>query len=170
MKNSCVCQVTRLPSYLILISYQVTGLLLNNELINMFRCDCYPNHEICKNKNTCEFWIPLNQKLKQLNQQISYELNILESLNQRKRDYFKVLSEIQQERYTEIVAIDGRLKRVPKKNARGESILKPEDVQVGLNFNIISKEITDTETIIQELRIRENNILKILKKRAKKYE
>ena len=136
----------------------------------MFKCDCYPNHEICKNKNTCEFWIPLNQKLKQLNQQISYELNILESLNQRKRDYFKVLSEIQQERYTEIVAIDGRVKRVPKKNARGESILKPEDVQVGLNFNVISKEITDTETIIQELRIRENNILKILKKRAKKYE
>lgn len=65
---------------------------------------------------------------------------------------------------TEIVAIDGRLKRVPKKNARGEPILKPENVQVGLNFNVISKEITDTETIIHELRIRENNILKILKK------
>ena len=81
----------------------------------MFRCDCYPNHEICKNKITCEFWIPLNQKLKQLNQQISYELKILESLNQRKRDYFKILSEIQHGRYTEIVAIDGRLKRVPKR-------------------------------------------------------
>ena len=131
----------------------------------MFKCDCYPNHEICKNKNTCEFWIPLNQKLKQLNQQISYELKILESLNQRKRDYFRILSEIQQG-YTEIVAIDGRLKRVPKKNARDEPILNPEDVQVGLNFNVISKEITDTETIIHELRIRENNILKILKKRA----
>ena len=129
----------------------------------MFRCDCYPNHEICKNKNTCEFWIPLNQKLKQLNQQISYELNTLEILNQRKRDYFKVLSEIQQG-YTEIVAIDGRLKRVPKRNALGKPILKPEDVQVGLNFNVLSKEITDTETIIHELRIRENNILKILKK------
>ena len=170
MKNSCVCQVTRLPSYLILISYQVTGLLLNNELITMIKCDCYPNHEICKNKNTCEFWIPLNQKLKQLNQQISYELKILESLNQRKRDYFKILSEIQHGRYTEIVAIDGRLKRVPKKNARDEPILNPEDVQVGLNFNVISKEITDTETIIHELRIRENNILKILKKRANQYE
>lgn len=136
----------------------------------MFRCDCYPNHEICKNKNTCEFWIPLNQKLKQLNQQISYELKILESLNQRKRDYFKILSEIQHRRYTEIVAIDGKLKRVPKKNARDEPILNPEDVQVGLNFNVISKEITDTETIIHELRIRENNILKILKKRANQYE
>ena len=136
----------------------------------MIKCDCYPNHEICKNKNTCEFWIPLNQKLKQINQQISYELKILESLNQRKREYFRILSEIQQERYTEIIAIDGRLKRVPKKNVRGESILKPENVQVGLNFNIISKEITDTETIIHELRIRENNILKILKKRANKYE
>lgn len=134
----------------------------------MFRCDCYPNHEICKNKNACEFWIPLNQKLKQLNQQISYELKILESLNQRKRDYFKILSEIHHGRYTEIVAIDGRLKRVPKKNARNEPILNPEDVQVGLNFNVISKEITDTETIIHELRISENNILKILKKRAKK--
>ena len=136
----------------------------------MIRCDCYPNHEICKNKNTCEFWIPLNQKLKQLNQQISYELKILESLNQRKRDYFKILSEIQQERYTEIIAIDGRLKREPKKNARGEPILQPEDVQVGLDYNIISQEISDTEAIIRVLRIKENNILKILKKRANKYE
>ena len=108
-------------------------------------------------------------KLKYVKQKINYELKILESLNQRKRDYFRILSEIQHGRYTEIVAIDRRLKRVPKKNARGESILKPEDVQVGLNFNVISKEITDTETIIHELRIRENNILKILKKRAKKY-
>ena len=132
----------------------------------MFKCDCYPNHEICKNKNTCEFWIPLNQKLKQLNQQISYELNILESLNQRKRDYFKVLSEIQQERYTEIVAIDGRLKRVSKKNAISVPILQPEDVQVGLDYNIISQDITDSESIIRVLRIKENNILKILKKRA----
>ena len=136
----------------------------------MFRCDCYPNHEICKNKNTCEFWIPLNQKLKQLNQQISYELNTLESLNQRKRDYFKILSEIQQERYTEIIAIDGRLKRVPKKNAKGESILQPEDVQVGLDYNSISQEISDTQAIIHVLRIKEKNILKILKKRANKYE
>ncbi len=134
----------------------------------MIKCDCYPNNEICKNKNTCEFWIPLNQKLKQLNQQIYYELNRFESLNQRKRDYFKILSEIQQKRYTEIIAIDGRLKRVPKKNARGEPILKPDDVQVGLNFNVISKEITDTETIIHELKIREKNILKILKKRGEK--
>lgn len=129
----------------------------------MIKCDCYPNHEICRNKNTCEFWIPLNQKLKQLNQQISYELNTLESLNQRKRDYFKVLSEIQQERYTEIVAIDGRLKRVPKKNARGDAILKPEDVQVGLDYNLISQEISDTEAIIRILRIQEKNVLKILK-------
>lgn len=131
----------------------------------MFRCDCYPNHEICRNKTTCEFWIPLNQKLKQLNQQISYELNTLESLNQRKRDYFKVLSEIQQERYAEIIAIDGRLKRVPKKNARGEPILKPGDVQIGLDFNLISQEITDTEAI-RVLRIKEKNILKILKKQC----
>ena len=136
----------------------------------MIKCDCYPNHEICKNKNTCEFWIPLNQKLKQLNQQISYELKILESLNQRKRYYFKILSEIQEERYTEIVAIDGRLKRVPKRNAIGEPILKPEDVQVRLDYNLISQEISDTESIIRVLRIKENNILKILKKRANKYE
>ena len=121
----------------------------------MFKCDCYPNHEICKNKNTCEFWIPLNQKLKQLNQQISYELNILESLNQRKQDYFKILDEIQDGVYTEIVAIDGRLKKLPKKNVRGEVILKPEDVQVGLNYNTISQEIRDTEIIIHELRIKE---------------
>ena len=132
----------------------------------MIKCECYPNHEICKNKNTCEFWIPLNQKLKRLYQQISYELKKLESLNQRKQEYFKTLDEIQQG-YTEIVAIDKRLKRVPKKNAKSKPILNPEDVQVGLNYNTISQEITDTETIIRELRIKENNILKILKKREK---
>ena len=132
----------------------------------MIKCDCYPNHEICKNKNTCEFWIPLNQKLKQLNQQISYELDRLESLNQRKREYLKILSEIQEGIYTEIIVINGRLKRLPKKNARGESILKPENVQVGLDYNIISQDINDTQVIIRVLRIKEKNILKILKKRA----
>lgn len=56
----------------------------------------------------------------------------------------------------------------PKKNARGEPIFKPEDVQVGLNFNVISKDITDTEAINRILRIKENNILNIFKKRIKK--
>ena len=100
----------------------------------MIKCDCYPNHEICKNKNTCEFWIPLNQKLKQLNQQISYELKILESLNQRKRDYFRILSEIQQGRYTEIVAIDRRLKRVPKKECKRRINIKTRRCAGGIKF------------------------------------
>ena len=155
----------------------------------MFRCDCYPNHDICKNKNTCVFWIPLNQKLDQVYHQISYELFQLEMLNQRKQDYFKILSEIQQERYTEIVAINGRLKRedyfkilseikqgiytetvngrqVPKKNVLGEYILEPEHVQVGLNYNVICQDITDTESILRELRRIKHDILKILKKRV----
>lgn len=134
----------------------------------MFRCDCYPNHEICKNKNTCEFWIPLNEKLKQVSYQISYELNRLESLHQRKQDYFQILSEIKNGIYTETVAIDRRLKKAPKKNAKGEDILKPEDVQVGLDYNIMSQEIIDTESIIRVLSIKEKNILKILKKQSKK--
>ena len=136
----------------------------------MLRCDCYPNHEICKNRNTCELQVPLNEKLSQLYCQISYELNILKGLHQRKQDYFQILYEIRQQRYTEILVIDGRLQRVPKLNARGEYILKPEDVQVGLNYNLIFQEINDTESIIRELRRKENNILKILKKRADKYD
>lgn len=130
----------------------------------MFRCDCYPNHNICKNKNTCEFWIPLNQKLDQVYRQISHELYQLEKLHQRKQDYFKILSEIKQGVYTETV----NDRRVPKKNARGEPILKPEDVQVGLYYNLISQELSDTKAIIRVLRIKENNILKILKKRTEK--
>lgn len=65
----------------------------------MFKCDCYPNHDICKNKNTCEFWIPLNEKLEQVYRQISHELFQLEKLHQRKQDYFKILSEIKQGAY-----------------------------------------------------------------------
>ena len=115
----------------------------------MIKCDCYPNHEICKNKNTCEFWIPLNQKL-------------LEILNQRKQDYFKILSEIKQGVYTETV--NG--KSVPKKNVLGEDILEPKHVQIGLNYNVICQDITDTESILRELRRIEHDILKILKKRV----
>jgi hypothetical protein len=97
-------------------------------------------------------------------------LNILQGLNQRKQDYFQIFHEIRQQRYTEKLVIDGRLQKVPKLNARGEYILKPEDVQVGLNYNLIFQEINDTESIIRELRRKENNILKILKKRADKYD
>jgi len=136
----------------------------------MLRCDCYPNHEICKNRNTCELQVPLNEKLNQLYGQISYELNILKGLHQRKQDCFQIFHEIRQQRYTEKLVIDGRLQKVPKLNARGEYILKPEDVQVGLNYNLIFQEINDTESIIRELRRKENNILKILKKRADKYD
>ena len=95
----------------------------------MLRCDCYPNHEICKNRNTCELQVPLNEKLSQLYCQISYELNILKGLHQRKQDYFQIFHEIRQQRYTEKLVIDGRLQKVPKLNARGEYILKPEDVK-----------------------------------------
>ena len=131
----------------------------------MFRCDCYPNHDICKNKNTCELWIPLNEKLDKVYRQISYELFQLEKLNQRKQDYFKTLSEIKQGMYTQTINENDEIKTVPKKNAIGEDILKPEDLQVGLNYNLIVQEITDTESIIRELRRIENDILNILKKR-----
>ena len=128
----------------------------------MFRCDCYPNHDICKNKNTCEFWIPLNQKLEQVYRQISHELYQLEKLHQRKQDYFKILSEIKQGVYTETI----NNKKVPKKNALGEDILEPEHVQVGLNYNSICQEISDTESIIRELRRIEHDIKKKKKKRV----
>lgn len=84
----------------------------------MFRCDCYPNHEICKNKNTCEFWIPLNEELDKVYRQISQELLQLQKLYQRKHDYFKIQSEIKQGMYTE--TINDNI--VPKKNALGEEI------------------------------------------------
>ena len=128
----------------------------------MFRCDCYPNHEICKNKNTCEFWIPLNQKLDQVYRQISYELFQLEKLHQRKQDYFKILSEIKQGVYTETV----NNKIVPKKNALGGTYWNLNNVQVGLNYNVICQDITDTESILRELRRIENDLLKILKKES----
>ena len=136
----------------------------------MMKCECYPNHHICKNLNSCEFWIPLNKNYQQLLRQLNYELKELQTLKQRKQEYFKILSEIQESRYSKTLNIQGKLTQVPKLNARDEYILKPEDVIVGLNYNVISQEITDTESIIRELRRKEQNILKILKKRADKYD
>lgn len=136
----------------------------------MFTCDCYPNHEICKNRSTCEFWIATSPELLQVTKQIEFDLNKLNELKQRRDEYNQILFDIKQLKYCKILNIGGRLQRVPKLNARGEYILRPEDVQVGLNYNVISQEITDTKLIIRELRRKENNILKILKKRADKYD
>ena len=136
----------------------------------MFKCDCYPNHEICKNRSACEFWIPTSPELLQVTKQLEFDLNRLKELKQRRDQYNEILFEIRQFKYCKIINIAGRLTRVPKLNARGEYILRPEDVQVGLNYNVISQEIIDTEIIIRELRRKENSILKILKKRADKYD
>ena len=70
--------------------------------------------------------------------------------------------------YTETINENDEIKTVPKKNAIGEDILKPEHVQVGLDYNLIFQEISDTESIIRELRRIEKDILKILKKRNEK--
>lgn len=67
--------------------------------------------------------------------------------------------------YTEIVAMGGRL----KKKCKMWDYIKSEDVQTGVDYNLISQEITDTESIIRVLRIKEKNILKILKKREDNY-
>ena len=107
--------------------------------------------------------MPLNEKLDKVYRQISYELFQLEKLNQRKQDYFEIQSEIKQGVYTETI----NNKKVPKKNALGEDILEPEHVQVGLNYNLICQEISDTESIIRELRRIERDILKIFKRRLK---
>ena len=93
-----------------------------------------------------------------------------DELNQRKRNYFKVLSDIADLKYCETLCIKWELIRVPKVNALNEYITRPDDVIVDLNFNVISQEIKDTESIIRELRKKEQNILRILKKRADKYD
>lgn len=135
----------------------------------MMKCECYPNHHCCKHLNICEFWIPVNKTYSNLIRQINFELKHLQELDQRKQDYFRILAEIQELTYTETKCINGKLEQIPKLNAMGEYITKPDDVIVGLNYNVISQEITDTECIIRELRRKEQNILKILKKRADKY-
>ena len=136
----------------------------------MLKCESYPNHHLCKHLNTCEFWIPINSKYKRLLQEINFELRHLDQLNHRKFEYFKVSSEIEDLVYTETVCIKGKLECIPKLNALGEFILEPDDVIVGLNYNVISQEIKDTESIIRELRKEEQNLLKILKKRADIYD
>ena len=136
----------------------------------MIKCECYPNHHCCKHFHTCEFWIPMNTTYSELLQNLTFELRHLDELNERKNNYFKVLTEIQDLKYGITVCIKGALIRVPKINAVGNYIIKPDDVIVGLNYNVISQEIKDTENIIRELRKKEQNILRILKKRADKYD
>ena len=136
----------------------------------MIKCESYPNHHLCKHLNTCELWIPMNSRYKQLLQEISFELRHLKELNHRKILYFKVLSDIDDLMYSETLCIKGKLVTVPKLNALNEFILEPDDVIVDLNFNVISQEIKDTESIIRELRQKELILLKILKKRADIYD
>ena len=119
----------------------------------MIGCECYPNHEICKNRSTCE-----------------RELTRLKTLKERKQQYSQILYEIQKGKYIETININGKLHRAPKKNVLGEYIVRPEHVQVGLDLNDIIIDIQNQESIIRELRRKERNILRILKKRAGKYD
>ena len=73
-------------------------------------------------------------------------------------------------KYIETISINGKLHRAPKKNVLGEYIVRPEHVQVGLDLNDIIIDIQNQESIIRELRRKERNILRILKKRAGKYD
>lgn len=136
----------------------------------MIKCESYPNHHLCRHFNSCEFWIPTNSTYTSLLKEINFELKHLRELKQRKVYYFEVLSEIVDLKYSRTLCIKGKLVPVPKLNTLNEYITKPEDVIVGLNFNVISQEIKDTEYIIRELRKKEQNILKILKKRADRYD
>ena len=128
-------------------------------LINMFKCECYPNHEICKNKNTCEFRIPLNPELLQIYCQLKYELEKLNILKQRKQDYHQIAYEIKTT-YSEKTNINEKFQLVPKTNALGDHITKPEHVQTGLNYNDIL-DIQDQESIIRDLRRRKHTLLRI---------
>ena len=136
----------------------------------MLKCECYPNHHLCRHLNVCELRIPINSTYNDLIQEINFELKHLKELNQRKRDYFNILSDIVDLKYCETLSIGWKLVRVPKVNVLGEYITRPDDVIVGLNYNVISQEIKDTESIIRELRKKEQNILKIMKKRADIYD
>ena len=130
----------------------------------MFKCECYPNHEICKNKNTCEFRIPLNPELLQIYHQLKYELAKLNTLKQRKLEYHQIAYEIQNHMYSEKININGKFQLVPKTNALGDHITKPEHVQVGLNYNDILFDIQDQESIIRDLRRKEHTLLRTLTK------
>ena len=112
----------------------------------------------------------MNTAYSTLLKEIQFELRHLDELNQRKNNYFIELAKIHDLEYAVTVCIKGKLVQVPKFNALGDYIINPDDVIVGLNFNVISQEIKDTVNIIRELRKKEQNILKILKKRADKYD
>ena len=133
-------------------------------LINMFKCECYPNHEICKNKNTCEFRIPLNPELLQIYRQLKYELAKLNALKQRKQDHHQIAYEIQSHMYSEKINIDGKFQLVPKMNVLGDYITKPEHGQFGLNYNDILFDIQDQESKIRDLRRKEHTLLRTLTK------
>ena len=60
----------------------------------MIKCESYPNHHLCRHFNTCELKIPITPAYNELIQEINFELKHLNELNQRKRNYFKVLSDI----------------------------------------------------------------------------
>ena len=136
----------------------------------MIKCECYPNHHCCRHFHTCELGIPMNSQYSTILKEIHFELRHLDDLKQRLNDYFKILSDIQELQYAVTLCIDGKLDLIPKLNALGDYIIKPDDVIVDLNYNVISQEIKDTENIIHELRKKEQNILKILKKRADMYD
>lgn len=119
--------------------------------------NCY--YPICKNcrigRETCSFRRPFSQPLYLIERELKFELDRLDSIRERISLFKSVEEDIDDGMY------DGQ------RNVFGNPILTPSDAFVDLDLNILIREESDTIKIIRDLRKRENNILKVLKRRMK---
>ena len=90
-----------------------------------------------------------------IERELKFELDRLDSIRERISLFKSVEEDIDEGAY------DGQ------RNFFGNLILTPSDVFVDLDLNILIREESDTINIIRDLRKRENNILKVLKRRMK---
>ena len=116
----------------------------------------YPTCESCGiGREQCSFRRPFSQPLNLIERELKFELDRLDSIRERISLFKSVEEDIDDGVY------EGQ------RNFFGNLILTPSDAFVDLDLNILIREESDTINIIRDLRKRENNILKVLKRRMK---
>ena len=90
-----------------------------------------------------------------IERELKFELDRLDSIRERISLFKSVEEDIDEGVYDS------------QRNVFGNLILTPSDAFVDLDLNILIREESDTINIIRDLRKRENNILKVLKRRMK---
>lgn len=129
-------------------------------------CNYSTDHKNCKFQQDCQLRIPYHENLRKVEMKI---LDIKHEINSIKSNvllFKNTLQEINDGKYNTSYKIMGCIVEVPKQNALGHHITRPEHVINGLNINVLKLRYDELNEDLSVYRKKELHMIKILKKRG----